>query len=134
MSHMLRHHLFFTVLFVITSLVAAAGELPFPEYHWTEATAGAAFPGGYNFPLFSVRNQLLALHNEANWYSKDGSHWTKAELPHLDFNSAYQQYVLFNGSIYALGSIRGNYLDMTLGSRIARTSRDFTRWETVAEK
>src|SRR5262249_15615880 len=55
------------------------------------------------------------------------------DLPKLDFNSGYQQYVLFNGAIFALGSKEGNYLNLKLGTRIARTSPDFRKWDVIAE-
>jgi hypothetical protein len=47
-------------------------------------------------------------------------------------NAGYQKYVQFNDAVYALGTMEGNYLDMRLSSRIARTS-DFKRWEIIAE-
>src|SRR5262249_49876708 len=59
--------------------------------------------------------------------------WTKSQLPPLGLRTGYQQYVQFNDSIYALGTMEGNYLNLKLGSRIVRTT-NFQTWETVAEK
>jgi hypothetical protein len=102
------------------------------QYSWTKVTDGAAFPGAYNFPVFTVRNQMWAFHHQGNWYSTDGRNWTKSELPVAGLNSGYQRYVQFNDAVYALGTMEGNYTNMRLSSRIARTS-DFKRWEVLAE-
>ncbi len=54
-------------------------------------------------------------------------------MPESGLNSAYQKYVQFKGAIYALGTMRGNYLDFTISTKISRT-KDGKSWETVAEK
>ena len=51
------------------------------NYQWAKVTDSAAFPGGYNFPLFNIKNKLWAFHPEGNWYSEDGKSWTKSDLP-----------------------------------------------------
>jgi hypothetical protein len=102
------------------------------QYSWTKVTDGAAFPGAYNFPVFTARNQMWAFHSRGNWYSRDGRNWTKSQLPVSGLNSGYQRYVQFNGAVYALGTMEGNYTNIRLSSRIARTS-DFKRWEVLAE-
>lgn len=102
------------------------------QYSWTKVTDGAVFPGAYNFQVFTVRDQMWAFHPQGNWYSTDGRTWTKSELPVYGLNTGYQRYVQFNDAVYALGTMEGNYTDMRLGSRIARTS-DFKRWEVLAE-
>lgn len=104
----------------------------FADYAWTKLSDHAAFPEGYNFPLFNFRNQLWVLRSEGNWFSADGKNWTKAELPALGLRTGYQQYVQFNNSIYALGTMEGDYLNLKVGSRIMRTSDDLKRWEQVA--
>jgi len=101
---------------------------------WIKVTEHAPFPGSYNFPLFNIRNKLWAFHSQGNWYSADGKNWTKAELPPLGLRTGFQQYVQFNDAVYALGTSEGNYLDLSTGSRIARTSSDLKRWEVVAEQ
>jgi hypothetical protein len=107
-------------------------DAPASDYVWTKATDHAAFPDGYNFPLFNVRNQLWVLRSEGNWLSADGTTWTKAELPALGLRTAYQQYVQFKDSIYALGTMEGDYQNLKVGSRIMKTSEDLKRWEQVA--
>jgi hypothetical protein len=103
------------------------------RYAWTTVTEQASFPGAYNFPVFAVRDEMWAFHGQGNWRSKDGKVWTKSELPSSGLNSGYQKYVQFKESVYALGTMEGNYLNMRLTSRIARTS-DFNKWQVVAEE
>src|SRR5205823_4529508 len=98
------------------------------QYSWTKVTDKAAFPGSYNFPVFTVRNQMWAFHPQGNWSSTDGRTWTKSELPASGLNSGYQKYVQFNDAVYALGTMEGDYTNLHVGSRIARTI-DFKRWE-----
>lgn len=104
-----------------------------PVYAWKQVTAEAAFPGSYNFPMFSIGNQLWAFHPEGNWSSTDGKSWTRTSLPRSGLNSGYQKYVQFHDAVYALGTMEGNYLNLKLTSRIART-RDFKQWEIVASE
>jgi hypothetical protein len=101
-------------------------------YVWQNLTAKADFPQGYNYPVFIVNGEMLAL-NQGGWLSKDGKTWTKTALSDSGLNSAYQKYVQFNGAIYALGAMSGNYLDFTISTKILRT-KDGKTWETVAEK
>src|SRR5215813_11687109 len=102
------------------------------DYAWKKVTDHAAFPEGYNFPLFNFRNQLWVLRSEGNWFSADGHSWTRAELPPLGLRTAYQQYVQFKDAIYALGTMEGDYQNLKVGSRIMKTSNDLKRWEQVA--
>lgn len=102
------------------------------SYVWQNVTAGAAFPPGYNYPVFVMNDRMLAL-NQGGWLSTDGQNWTKTNLPESGLNSAYQKYVQLGGAIYALGAISGNYLDFRLSTKILRT-RDGQSWETLAEK
>ncbi len=104
------------------------------NYGWTKVIDHAPFPGSYNFPLFNIRNKLWAFHSQGNWYSADGKTWTKAELPPLGLRTGFQQYVQFNDAVYALGTSEGNYLNLSIGSHIAKTSSDLKRWEVVAEQ
>jgi hypothetical protein len=75
---------------------------------------------------------MWAIHPRGNWYSRDGKTWSRSNLTPSRLNSGYQKYVPFNDAVYALGTMTGNYLDLHLTSRIART-RDFQRWEVLAE-
>jgi hypothetical protein len=102
------------------------------KYSWVRVSEGAAFPGAYNFPVFTIHNQMWAFHHQGNWYSNDGLTWAKTELPVAGLNSGVQKYVQFNDAIYALGTMEGNHTEMRVGSRIART-RDFRHWQVVAE-
>jgi hypothetical protein len=122
----------FTIIFVAFCSIAA-GCLPrSDEYVWSQVTAKAGFPEGYNYPVFVLNGEMFAL-NQGGWLSKDGENWTKTDLPESGLNSAYQKFVQFNGAIYALGAMRGNYLDFTLSTKILRT-RDGKAWETLAER
>jgi hypothetical protein len=102
-------------------------------YVWTKVTDHGDFPESYNFPMFNIGGKLRVFCDTGNWYSDDGRRWTKADLPALGLRTGYQQYVQFNDAIYALGSMEGNYQNLKLGSRIARTTSDFKRWEVMAE-
>lgn len=105
---------------------------PGADYSWTKVSDHAVFPEGYNFPLFNFRNQLWVLRSEGNWFSANGRNWMKAELPALGLRTGYQQYVQFNNSIYALGTMEGDYQNLKVSSRIMKTSDDLKRWEQVA--
>lgn len=118
---------------IACSVGAGYGNLsPSSKYSWVKVTDTAAFPKGYNFPVFTVGNQMWAFQADGNWYSTDGRNWRKSELPPSRLNSGYQKYVQFNDAVYALGTMEGNYTNMRLGSRIARTN-DFKRWDVLAE-
>jgi hypothetical protein len=102
------------------------------DYVWNEVTSKAAFPQGYNYPVFVINEKMFAVQN-GGWLSADGKNWRKTDLPESGLNSGYQDYVQFKGAIYALGTMQGNYMNMQLSSKIARTS-DFKTWETLGEK
>lgn len=102
-------------------------------YAWSTETASAAFDGAYNFPVFVVRGEMWALHPRGAWASHDGRAWTRSPLPPSGLNSGYQKYVAFRDAVYALGTMTGNYQDLHLSSRIARTA-DLRRWEVVASQ
>lgn len=114
-----------------STLVAQTTTPPTP-YQWTKVVDAAPYRGSYNFPVFVVNGEMWAFISDAgNWRSSDGRRWTRSPLPPSGLNSAYQKYVQFNGAVYALGTMQGNYLDLRMTSRIMRTT-DFTRWEVVA--
>lgn len=102
------------------------------KYVWNEITSNAAYPQGYNFPVFSINDRMFALKN-GGWLSTDGKNWMKTNLPESGLNPGYQEYVQFKDAIYALGTMQGNYTNMQLSSKIVRT-KDFKTWETLAEK
>ena len=105
----------------------AAGPVSEAEYKWSNVTSAANYPQGYNYPVFVWGNKMVALNNGA-WISNDGRSWEKAPLPDSGLNSAYLKYVQFNGSIYSLGSMTGNYEKFSISPKILRT-RDLENWE-----
>jgi hypothetical protein len=123
----------FIAIFIALS-ANAFGCLPkSDEYVWSNVTPQAEFPQGYNYPVFVLEDKSLLALNSGGWASKDGKNWTKTGLPESGLNSAYQKFVQFNGAIYALGTMQGNYLNFKLSTKISRT-RDGKTWETLAEK
>ena len=101
-------------------------------YVWQNVTAAANYPQSYNYPVFVLNGEMLAL-NQGAWVSKDGRNWTKTALPDSGLNSAYQSFVQLDGAVYALGSLSGNYQDFTISPKILRT-RDGRSWETATEQ
>jgi hypothetical protein len=122
----------FIFIFIAFCSIAFGCQAKSSDYLWSEITSRAAFPQGYNYPVFVLNSEMFALNN-GGWISKDGKNWTKTALTESGLNSAYQKYVQFKDAVYALGTMQGNYLNMQLSSRISRT-RDFRTWETLAEK
>lgn len=102
-----------------------------PTYTWTNVTPAADFPQGYNYPVFTYGRSMVAFNNGA-WLSNDGRRWIKTGLPEIGLNSGYQKYVQFNGAVYALGAMTGNYEKFSISTRISRTS-DMRSWETLVE-
>lgn len=130
---MFKLNVLFLLLALVGAVFACAESKTKPaEYVWSNLTNAAAYPPSYNYPVFVMNSEMLAL-NGGGWLSKDGVNWTKTALPESGLNSAYQKYVQFKGAIYALGALRGNYLNFTVSTKISRT-RDGVNWETVAEK
>src|SRR5262245_10949036 len=76
------------------------------EYKWSRVVDSAAFPGGYNFPVFVVGREMWALHGDDGAYrSTDAKSWTRTPLPNSGLRPAYQKYVQFGDAIYALGTM-----------------------------
>ena len=121
------------LIFSVSVMACVKSEAKSDNYVWQNVTAKADYPTGYNYPVFVLENKSLLALNNGGWISQDGKNWTKTSLPESGLNSAYQKFVQFKGSIYALGTMQGNYLDMKLTSKISRT-RDGKIWETVAER
>ncbi|CAN5456274.1 hypothetical protein BH20ACI1_BH20ACI1_14330 [soil metagenome] len=122
-----------TITFSLSVMACTKSATKTGEYVWQNVTAKAEFPQGYNYPVFVLEDKSLLALNNGGWISKDGKTWTKTNLPESGLNSAYQKYVQFNGAIYALGAMKGNYLDFTISTKILRT-KDGKTWETLAEK
>jgi Kelch motif len=119
-------------VFISASVPRLAAPIRAPvDYVWANETRAAAFDGAYNFPVFVVRGEMWAFHPRGFWFSRDARTWTRSSLPESGLNSGYQKYVAFGGAVYALGTMTGNYLDLHLTSRIART-KDLRQWEVMA--
>lgn len=111
-----------------------SSEFPPASNSWTRVTESAAYPGGYNFPVFVADNQMWAFHFDNVWHSTDARKWTKAKLPSVRHNAYESRYIQFNNAVYALGDNQGNYVDgIKFGSSIRRTT-DFERWEVLSGK
>ena len=117
---------------VASFTVSAQGAAARPStYEWTRRVAAAPYAGSYNYPVYMVRGEAWSLHPNHAWKSTDGITWRQTALPKSGLNSAYQKYLQLGDTIYALGSISGNYQQFTLRSHILRTT-DLQRWDTLA--
>lgn len=121
-----------TIIFSVSVSACSQTTAESKDYAWRNVTPGASYPTGYNYPVFVINSEMLALNNGA-WVSKDGKNWTKTTLPDSGLNSAYQKFVQFDGAVYALGSMSGNYQNFTISKRIMLT-RDGRTWETLTEQ
>lgn len=101
------------------------------EYKWENVTNEAAFKKGYNYPVFIMNGEMIAL-NDGGWASRNGKNWVDTGLTRSGLNSAFQRYVQFKGAVYSLGTMEGNIERMKLSSKISRTT-DGRKWEVVAE-
>lgn len=122
----------FLLMFLCLCRAASACHSNTTEYTWNKVTAAASYPQSYNYPVFVMNGEMRAI-NGQGWSSKDGKNWTKTGLPDIGLNAAYQKFVQFKDAIYALGTMKGNYLNMKLSTKISRTA-DFKTWETLAQK
>lgn len=119
-------------LVVIVALLGAASAVADPTaYKWERLTEHAAFGPSYNYPVHVASDgRFIALHPDGTWASRDGATWTKTPMPFSGMNSAYLGYVERDGATYALGKLKGNYLDFQIDPVIQRT-RDYEKWEQV---
>lgn len=129
---MFRSKAIVATLFLSVSVLACSSTAESSGHVWQNVTTAASYPQGYNYPVFVMNGEMLALNNGA-WVSKDGKNWTRTSLPESGLNSAYQKFVQLDGAVYALGSMSGNYENFTILPRILRT-RDGRTWETLTEK
>lgn len=105
----------------------------FPDYKWIKHTGSAAFPKSYNFQLFNLRDTLWAFHPAGNWYSLNGSDWTKTELTNSINNLAFLDYVMFNNSIIGLGHFEGNIEQYKFSTEIYQT-KDMRTWTVISKE
>jgi hypothetical protein len=119
--------------FVLSLVIAAIGGVSAAPaiYAWERLAESAPYPGAYNFPVHVAPDgRFVALHPDGTWASRDGKTWTKAPLPQSGMNSAYLAYVQHDGATWALGKLKGDYLDFKIDPVIQRT-RDYDKWERV---
>jgi hypothetical protein len=102
-------------------------------YIWTQLTEHAAFPPGYNFPVYVAKGKMWAMHAEGIWSSSNGQVWTREQLPSIRRNVYQTDYVLFNDAVFALGDNTGNFEAIRFRPRVRRTN-DFRRWEILSER
>lgn len=121
------------VAMALPVLAARDGTAAPSTYRWTQITAHAAFPVGYNYPVHVAHGRMWALHAEGTWSSADGRNWRKEALPSARRNVYESQYAFADGVVYAFGMNEGNYLDMRFRPTIRR-SRDLQRWEMLSER
>ena len=90
------------VVLAVTAVTAFAASHPArnphraaADYRWSRETDSAAFDSAYNFPVFTVHDEMWAFHPRGAWYSRDGKSWLRSELSPSGLNSGYQKYLLF---------------------------------------
>lgn len=102
-----------------------------PTYVWTKIADSADWKKSYNFQLFGIGDSLWTFHPDGNWYSTDGEHWTKSNLPNAINNLAFLDYVYFKNAVYGLGNFEGNIEQFRFKTEIYKTN-DFKKWELIA--
>lgn len=118
------------VLFAALVIAASAPAVDL-TYKWDRLTEHAPYAGNYNYPVhIAPDGRFIALHPDGTWASRDGAAWSKTKMPFSGMNSAYLGYVQHNGATYALGKLKGNYLDFQIDPVIQRT-RDYEKWEQL---
>lgn len=119
-------------LSAIIAVLAAMYALADPgAYVWSRLTEHAPYAPSYNYPVHVAPDgRFVALHPDGTWASRDGAKWTRTAMPFSGMNSAYLAYVQHDGATWALGKLKGNYLDFKVDPVIQRT-RDYETWEQV---
>lgn len=102
-------------------------------YVWTKLLDSADWKKNYNFQMFSNRDTLWTFHPDGNWFSINGSNWTKSQLNNSIYNLAFLDYVQFNEAVLGLGHFEGNIEQFTFKPEIYKTS-DFKKWVTISNK
>lgn len=103
------------------------------SYTWTKLLDSGAWAKSYNFQLFSMRDTLWVLHPDGNWFSANGTDWTKSSLPNAINNLAFLKYVAFNGAMYGLGHWEGNIEQFSFRPTIYITT-DMQHWDSIPTK
>jgi hypothetical protein len=100
---------------------------------WVKLSDSANWKKSYNFQLFSIRDTLWTFHHEGNWFSTNGTHWTKSPLSNIINNHAFLDYIVFNGAVLGLGHFEGNIEQFTFKPEIYQTT-NFKNWVTLAKE
>jgi hypothetical protein len=103
------------------------------SYVWTKLLDSADWKKNYNFQMFSNRDTLWTFHPDGNWFSTNGTNWTKSQLPNSIYNLAFLDYVQFNETVLGLGHFEGNIEQFTFKPEIYKTS-DFKNWVTISNQ
>jgi hypothetical protein len=130
-----RHWLRAAIVMMTAAMLShtVAAQSPAAQSTWQRVTRHAAYPTGYNYPVYVAQGRMWAMHAEGVWSSADGRDWRKEALPSLRRNVYQSQYVMLDGALFALGDNRGNYESMRYRPTIRRT-RDFRTWETLSTR
>ncbi len=104
-----------------------------PAYVWIKLMDSAFWKKNYNFQMFTIKDTLWVFHPDGNWFSANGTDWTRSPLTNAIYNLAFLDYILFKDAIYGLGHFEGNIEQFTFKPEIYRTT-DFRNWDTIAEK
>ena len=100
-------------------------------YVWTKLLDSGNWKKSYNFQMFTINEKLWIFHPDGNWFSTNGTDWTKSPLTNSIYNLAFLKYVSFNNSVYGLGHFEGNIEHFTFRPEIYKTT-DFKHWDTIA--
>lgn len=101
------------------------------SYVWKKILDSAAWKKNYNFQMFSNRDTLWTFHPNGNWFSTNGSNWTKSALPNSIYNLAFLDYVQFNETVLGLGHFEGNIEHFSFKPAIYQTT-NFRNWVTLS--
>jgi hypothetical protein len=102
------------------------------SYVWSKLLDSADWKKNYNFQMFSVNDTLWTFHPDGVWHSIDGKIWTKSTLSNVIVNLAFLDYVLFKGSVYGIGYLKGNIEQFEFKTEIYKTT-DFKSWKTISK-
>ena len=103
------------------------------QYVWTKLLDSADWRKNYNFQMFSNRDTVWTFHPDGNWFSTNGTSWTKSELTNSIFNLAFLDYVQFGESVLGLGHFEGNIERFQFKPEIYQTT-DFRNWTILSNK
>ena len=103
------------------------------DYKWTKLLDSANWKKSYNFQMFTQNDTIWTFHPDGNWFSTDGTHWTKSSLTNAIYNLAFLDYIQFNNSMYGLGHFEGNIEKFNFKTEVYQT-KDFKEWTILSKK